>query len=118
MSARDGDWLFTPFQCEHCWFGNLFKCEPNRFSESDQRMLAMMRRVNLDLFWSREASTFPLGEVKRILDLWKGRINYNPLPIISPWSEDDELGIMGVAITILEHSLEKGRLADYVQFEA
>ena len=85
----------------------------------DQRILRLLRRANLDLFWSRESSTIAgnMSKVKKVIDLWKERNNYSLLPSITPWPETDELG-MSTAITMLEHSLEKGRLANYIQFDS
>ena len=85
----------------------------------DQRVLGLLRRANLDLFWSRETSTIAgnMSKVKKVIDLWKERNNYSLLLAITPWGETDELG-MSTAITMLEHSLEKGRLADYIQFDS
>ena len=80
--------------------------------------MALLRRVNLDLFWSRESSTITgnFGKVKKVMDLWSDRNNHGPLPAITPWEEADTMG-MSTAISMLEHSLDMGRLADYVQFD-
>ena len=117
--ARNGDWLFVPFQCEACWFGNIFQGSPILHSNMDQRVMGLLRRANLDLFWSRETSSIAgnMSKVKKVIDMWKERNHYSPLPAITPWGEIDNLG-MSTVITMLEHSLEKGRLADYIQFDA
>ena len=57
MNARDGDMLCYPFQCDMCWFINLSKREPSALSYSDERLMGYIRRVNLDLMWSRERGT-------------------------------------------------------------
>lgn len=57
MHARRGDNLITPFQCDLCWFRNLQKRAPNPKSQSDSLLLAYIRRVNLDAFWSRSPKT-------------------------------------------------------------
>ena len=79
----------------------------------------MLRRANLDLFWSRESSTIAgnLGKVRKVMDMWKDRNHHGPLAAITPWEETDAMG-MRTAITMLEHSLDKGRLGDYVQCES
>ena len=119
LKARNGDWLFAPFQCEDCWFGNIMCRSPRPYSDRDQRVMSLLRRANLDLFWSRETTTIAnnLGKVKLVISLWKDRDNCSPLPAITPWKEKDELG-MSTAISMLEHSLEKGRIANYIQFDS
>ena len=88
-------------------------------SAADQRIMILLRRANLDIFWSRETSTIAanMSKIKKVLHFWKSRSNYAPLPDITPWGEEDNMG-MSAAISILEHSLEKGRLADYIQFDS
>ena len=118
MTARDGDWLFAPFQCDKCWFFNLFHSFPNEYRSEDKRNLQLIRRANLDMFWSRERSTISsnVGRVKEILVKWdQGRGHY-PLADISVWKEEDKMG-MGIAIMMLKKSLQKGKLADYTQFD-
>ena len=92
---------------------------PRPYSDRDQRVMSLLRRANLDLFWSRETTTIAnnLGKVKLVISLWKDRDNFSPLPAITPWKEKDELG-MSTAISMLEHSLEKGRIANYIQFDS
>ena len=57
LVARKGDWAIAPFQCDKCWFVNLYKRVPNLESLSDQGALAFIRTATLDMFWSREATT-------------------------------------------------------------
>ena len=92
---------------------------PRSYSEIDQRIMSLLRRANLDLFWSREATTIAnnLGKVKKVIMLWRDRNNFSPLPAITPWKESDDLG-MSTAISMLEHSLERGRIANYIQFDS
>ena len=68
------------------------------------------------MFWSRESSTVPgnLTRVKEIIGSTRGR--YTPLSDFEAWKAEDNMG-MGIAISILEISLEKGRLASYTQFD-
>ena len=118
LTARDCDWVFAPFQCDNYWFFNLFQTTPNPYSLDDTRVLKLIRRANLDLFWSRETSTIAsnIGKIKKILFWWQNRRGYFPLPEITALEEIDNMG-MGAAISMLEHSLEKGRVANYVQFD-
>ena len=53
MSARNGDHLMIPFQCELCHYRNLIKMNLVRDKE-DVTLLRAIRRANLDAFWSRE----------------------------------------------------------------
>ena len=53
LAGRDGDDLLQPFQCDLCWFRNLQKHNPIPHHPKDDLLLAHIRRVNLDLFWSR-----------------------------------------------------------------
>lgn len=55
--ARRGDTLCAPFQCDFCWFTNLKGRTFNSQWAGDRLVVALIRRVNLDIFWSREAST-------------------------------------------------------------
>jgi len=57
LVVRNGGMLCSPFQCEECWFVNLHKRNAYRASASDQRLLGYIKRVNLDIMWSRERST-------------------------------------------------------------
>ena len=92
---------------------------PRSYSDMDQRIMSLVRRANLDLFWSRETATVAnnLGKVKKVISLWRDRNNFSPLPAITPWKEQDEVG-MSTAISMLEYSLEKGRIANYIQFDS
>ena len=45
-----------PFQCDLCWFRNLQARDPVK-SYKDDCLLAHIRRVNLDVLWSRSTST-------------------------------------------------------------
>ena len=56
-TARDGDHLLTPFQCDVCVFRRVYSRSPDGQSLSDQLGLAYIRRANLDAFWSRAAGT-------------------------------------------------------------
>jgi len=57
LYARSGDFLHYSFQCDLCWFRNIKFRSPSASSQSDQRLLKYIRRVNLDGMWSREPGT-------------------------------------------------------------
>ena len=82
----------------------------------------MIWRANLDLFWSREAGTVrnvvgSIKEVVRTRSKDQGWLR-PPLEPMTPWSLADGEG-MGVAILMLEKSLEPGRNSNktYQQFD-
>jgi hypothetical protein len=57
LTARRGDMLCAPFQCDICWFVNLKGRTPDVRCAQDRLNLALIRRVNLDVFWEKEPST-------------------------------------------------------------
>ena len=102
LVARGGDSLGTPFQCDWCWFLNLEQRMPLKDSHSDMRLLSYIRRVNLDIMWSREHRT-----VSAILtNVRKGRrmslaLNMDPVELpMGPWPLADRQGFQ-VAIEMI-----------------
>ena len=87
LIARDGEWILSPFQCENCWFVNLCDRLPVEGSNQDDCTLALLGRVNLDIFWTCASSTIcnMVHLTKRFVQtaLESGR-NVN-LPPIDPW---------------------------------
>ncbi len=55
--ARNGDHAIMPFECDTCIFRKLRKRSPDKEREQDKLLLLMIRRANLDVFWSRARST-------------------------------------------------------------
>jgi hypothetical protein len=56
--ARDGEHLMVSFECNYCVFSKIRRGErPNLAHESDKLLMACIRRVNLDSFWSRASRT-------------------------------------------------------------
>jgi hypothetical protein len=56
--ARDGDHLMTHFECDTCVFRKLRDGDfPDHSRPSDKLLLACIRRVNLDAFWSSAKNT-------------------------------------------------------------
>ena len=47
----------TPFECDLCIFRKLRKCNPSPHNSQDQLLLGVVRRMNLDAFWSRASGT-------------------------------------------------------------
>ena len=63
-SARNGDNLMVPFECDFCVFGKLFDHVPSAENEQDVFAMGCIRRVILDAFWSRAKSTVNANTVK------------------------------------------------------
>jgi len=55
--GRAGDHLLIPFECEQCIFLKLRGHLPDYESHRDKLLIACLRRMNLDAFWSRETQT-------------------------------------------------------------
>ena len=56
-SARAGDDLMVPFECDFCVFGKLFDHVQDPTCDKDVFAMGCIRRVILDAFWSRAHST-------------------------------------------------------------
>ena len=92
---------------------------PNQHSHADRLILALIRRVNLDIFWSRENSTVAsaLSNFRNYVNLATSMGLKIQAPAQGPWPLNDELGF-GTALIMLRKSMEKGRNADeYQQFD-
>jgi hypothetical protein len=64
-SARNGDNLMVPFECDFCVFGKLFDhTPPDKSNEKDRFAMACIRRIILDAFWSRARSTVDANTAK------------------------------------------------------
>ena len=119
LTARDGDGWCNPFQCDWCWFWNLQGRGPLSDSHSDTTLLKFIRRVNLDIMWSREPTTVKanLTQLNKLKSI-PGKIGLKGFDIPrGPWRVEDKVGF-GLAIVMLRASQEKGRHdPDYVQFD-
>ena len=118
-TARNGDHLITPFQCDVCHFRNLYLREPMIDSVTDVNALVAIRRANIDAFWSRSPGTInnTRNGSKRILEIGLNHFGLaNILPDMGPHPLRDDWG-MGLAIVMLQKSLDKGRYKATVQFE-
>ena len=56
-TARNGDHLVCPFQCDLCHFRNIQSRDPRPVSRQDKNLMIAIRRANLDGFWGRSSST-------------------------------------------------------------
>jgi hypothetical protein len=85
----------------------------------DTELMKSLRRVNLDAFWSLEASTIKknLGKVNRALQIaHELGMRDPPMPKLSPWRPVDEFGAAAATIMV-KHSLDLGVTETTVQFE-
>ena len=64
-----GSHLMQPFQCDTCWFRNIMQRFPSSSSYKDTKLLAYIRRVNLDLIWSRSEGTSYMSSYKKALKI-------------------------------------------------
>jgi predicted Zn-ribbon and HTH transcriptional regulator len=120
LNARKGDLLCAPFQCDHCWYANIQHREANDWYPSDARQLAYIRRVNLDIFWSREPSTVASthNTITRARKCSED-LGLEPIKIhLGPWPVADTCGFQ-VAIEMLKHSQGQGKNdASYIQYDS
>ena len=120
INARSGDFIFTPFQCDICSFRNIQKRSPSSSSQADQRLMAYIRRANLDAFWSRTSGTVS-GSLVSIRNILKTSDTLNmppPLEDLGPWPTEDVQGLR-LAITILQASQEGERNStEYTQYDS
>ena len=57
LTAKPGDHLLVPFECDDCIFIKLRGSLPDRSQNVDLLLLKFIRRLNLDAFWSRSTLT-------------------------------------------------------------
>jgi hypothetical protein len=57
LEARPGDALICPFECDECVFFRLERRWPDWTDPGTKFLGAHIRRVNLDVFWSRQSGT-------------------------------------------------------------
>jgi hypothetical protein len=117
--ARKGDNFMCPFQCDLCHFRNLTGRNPGENFDCDLRLLVAIRRAILDSFWARAESTVGnnLRDLKKFKTIGRDRLGLNTiLPEMGPFPLEDVWG-MGVAVVILERSMDKGIYKETLQFQ-
>ena len=113
----DGAQFLIPFQCDLCIFRSLFKRDP-RQGPSDLEALEVIRRMNLDIIWSREPSTIAknLWNINNVIATCEASGFTATLPALGPLPFEDIYG-WSVAFTMIIHSTRGGRNAKgYTQF--
>lgn len=112
-SARPGDHLHTPFQCDVCVFRRLRKADPSPSNSMDDLLLRFIRRANLDAFWSRASSTVANNR-RNVKGTIEGMKRFGlPGPFYDPGPSPpyDSFGYE-VAIAILNESTKPGKYCD------
>ena len=110
LHARPGDFILSPFQCDVCSFRNIKSRSPVSTSVSDTRLLAYIRRANLDVFWSRSPGTVTssVAGIRKIIN-YSNELNMPPpLEPLGPWPVEDKQGLR-LAICTLKASQEAGK---------
>ena len=110
-SARNGDNLMVPFECDFCVFGKLFDHDaPSPNNKKDVFAMACIRRVILDAFWSRARSTVDANTAKsrEALALSRSIGMRGAAEAPGPLPKTDHCGYE-VAIQIVVSSLGGGR---------
>ena len=113
----DGGHLMSPFQCDTCIFRTLFKRD-HRNILGDIENLAIIRRMNLDVLWSREPSTIKanMRSVAKLISSCESAGFKPELPSLGPLPFEDKYGFC-VAFGMLMHSRQKGRHSkEYTQY--
>jgi hypothetical protein len=107
-----------PFQCDECHFVNVHGMGSNAEDPKDRLCLLGFRRAILDSFWARETATVDANrrEAKRYLFDASLMGIVRPYPKRGPFKMEDEWEI-GPAAVLLMRSLEKGKNAEFVQYE-
>ena len=110
----------VPFECDLCSFRNVARRDPSWGDRRDNHTLLCIRQANLDVMWSREASTVE-SNIRRLL------LDYNmasrvlsvrhPLPALGNPTIEDRVG-MGMALYTLQASLRRGRYSNHLQWDS
>ena len=120
--ARDGDHLLTPFQCDLCVFRRIHHRNPNEDSDQDSNLLAFIRRMNLDAFWSRSTGTVSncRSSVARTITGLKTNFGILDAPFYDPGpTQDYDTFGYKVALSVLQDSIRSGRYAkDHKQWQS
>jgi len=119
MKGRNGDHLLVPFECDRCIFLKLRHILPDISKPSDKLLMACIRRMNLDTFWSRESSTVKanLNRVKRMLESSTSLGLDGPFKEQPPFPLHDHCGYEVALITLLRSRHPGKHSTTYTQFD-
>ena len=109
-SARSGDDLMVPFECDFCVFGKLFDHVQDPTCDKDVFAMGCIRRVILDAFWSRAHSTVTNNatKVREGLKISLSMGMWGPYENPGPFTSEDTFGYE-VAIQMVVSSRGAGR---------
>ena len=95
----------TPFECDICIFRRLRGHDPNFKKQQDLFLLKLIRRANLDAFWSRACSTVKQNLLKiKMLVEFLSNVNVDGLFISrQPFPMRDHCGYQ-LAVATLQYS--------------
>jgi hypothetical protein len=118
-NARDGDDLLVCFECDFCVFGKLKSRLPMADSSEDDFLMACIRRVILDAFWSRARSTVNANTSRaREMVRMSHDLGFNPpFEEPGPLPSHDHVGYR-LAILMVAKSVKSGRHSEtHVQWD-
>ena len=113
----DGAQFMNPFQCDLCIFRTLFNRDPTQ-TVGDKENMIVIRRMNLDLIWSREPSTIKknLSHLNQVISIAEASGMTPTLTCPGPFPFEDVYG-WTIAFTMLVKSLQPGRHSrSYTQY--
>ena len=119
LEGIDGAFVVVPFQCDVCWFRALEGREPRSNSYQDNRIMAYIRRVNLDLIWSRAPGTIASARdnIKMMIRMWRELGITIDLPSLGPWPPSDRVGFR-IALAQVRYSQRPGaNESTHLQFD-
>jgi hypothetical protein len=107
--ACTGDHLICSFDCDACAFFRLKRSLPVLGNRSDDRTLCLIRRANLDEFWSRKRGTVPqqLGIFKEQVAIGESH-GITMTPPRGPFPAHHDFSLR-MAIDLHEKALKAGR---------
>ena len=117
--ARRGDHLMTPFECDLCIFRKLKKRDPLEGHAQDNLLLGVIRRMNLDAFWSRASSTV-IGNARRaemMVELAGLMGLEGPFEELQEYDLEDHCGYQVAATTLLQSRRPGRHDSLYTQFQ-
>jgi hypothetical protein len=120
--GRNGDHLMgVPFECDLCLFRNVCGRDPVFGNYWDQFMLTSIRRVQLDVMWTRESHTVATNWARAKADYEMAMQQLSIMPerlLLRLGSEEvhDRVG-MSEALVTLTTSLRHGRNSKHIQYD-
>lgn len=118
LCGRAGDTLLCPFECEGCLYFKLTGRRPVAGDPRSDRVIAILRRANLDAFWARSTNTVRANLRGTMEAISLGdELGIVMLEAPGPWPIDFDHGTRA-ALVILERSKRAGRHEVTMKFSA